>query len=763
MKSIVLIALSISFTILAFAASPVAYAARISGRVISKATQQPLTGVTVRVVGTNYGAITKQDGTFAIENVPPGIYSIQFSSIAFETYIEANAAVTAAKPYEIETALIDRVIRLEGAEVRSTYFEKRIETSASAQSLSAEDIRRAPGVQEDVVRATALLPGVGVTQAGRNDLVVRGGAPFENLFIVDNLEVPNINHFGTQGSGGGPLTIVNIDFVKNVDFSAGAFGARYGDKVSSITNIQLRNGNEEEFGGKLNLSATGFGLNLEGPISNKGSYLMSVRRSYLDFIFKAAGFSFIPQYWDFQGKVNYKLNETNTLSFLVIGAINTVSLNNETEDDRFDNSRVAVPQQNQYFSGITWRNIFKNGFVTVTLGETYSKYSVSQSDSLLVEIFKNNSKESETILRADFDLQLPNSWYLTFGNQTKWTTTLDYSILIPGEYRRDFKGDLRPLNVDTSFSAIRNATYLAMNKSIGRFKITGGLRAEIANFISSDAIFVSPRASAAYQVNELSTLTISGGRYYQYPSYVWLMGDPMNARLKPIRADQVVLSYEYIPLPDVKTQVEVYKKIYRDYPARLLRPWGMLAPTGFEDLQSDIPYGLEPLMSKGVGNSMGIEFFIQKKLSEIPIYGLMSLTISKTEFRGLNYEYALSAYDSPVIFNIAAGWRIDQDWEVSSKFRAATGAPTTPFDEVNKRFDYARYNQGERLPTFHAMDVRIDKRWNFYNSILVTYVDVQNVYGRKNVSSVRYNPRTENIEYQKSIGILPSVGISWEF
>lgn len=733
----------------------------ISGRIVSKMNEKPLVGVTVRIVGTNLGGISRSDGAYKIDNIPVGIYPLQFSYIGYETFVNANTAIVSGKTTNLDISLVESVIRLEGAEVRSSYFVKKSETVTSTQTLNSEDIRRAPGVQEDVLRATALLPGVAVTSAGRNDLIVRGGAPFENLFVVDNIEVANINHFGSQGSSGGPLSIVNIDFVREVSFSAGAFGAKYGDKLSSITNISLRNGNEEQFGGKATLSATGFGLNLEGPISEDGSYLFSVRRSYLDFIFDAAGFSFIPEYWDFHGKVNYRLNSKNTLSFLAIGALGTVKLNNEDEDNRFDNSQVAVPTQNQYFSGITWKHLFENGFSTVTLGQTHTSYSTFQNDSNLVEILKNDSKESETSLRTDFDLMLSPKTQLVVGNQIKWATTLDYDVFIAGFYRTDFSGVPQELAIDTSFSTYKNSTYFNLTQAIGKFKLTAGARADYVSYLE-DSWLLSPRVSATYQINEVSAISLSGGRYYQSPSFIWLIGDKGNNKMKAIRADQLVLAYDHTPLEDVKVQVEFYYKWYGNYPARMWRPYSVLSPSGFDDLSSDIPFGLEPLSSDGKGYSRGFEIFIQKKLSEIPLYGLMSFTFSESKFESLLGGERPSAYDSRIIFNLALGYRFNQKWELSSKFRIATGQPTTPFLPNGKK-DWVQYNEGDRLPLFHSMDVRLDRRWNFMKYTLITYIDIQNIYSRKNVSGVRWNSRLQAPEYQESIGLLPSIGVSFEF
>ena len=732
----------------------------ITGRLLSKTTQKPLTGFTVRILGTKMGTYTNSNGKFLIKNIPPGIYEVQFSGIGYETYVRANVSVNPGLPENLEIELVEKMIILNGLEVRSSYFIKNSETVTSTQTLNADDIRRAPGVQEDVLRATALLPGVAVVSAGRNDLIVRGGAPFENLFIVDNIEIPNINHFGSQGASGGPLSIINIDYVKDVSFSSGGFGAKYGGKVSSITNIKLRNGNEEMFGGKLNLSTTSFGIELEGPLNDHGSYLFSVRRSYLDLIFKAVGFSFIPKYWDFQGKVNYNIDQTNSLTFLAIGALDAVELNNKTQDDRYNNSSILAPTQNQYFTGLTWKTLFKKGFGRFTLGRTYTNFNTTQQDSNLVNIFNNISKEGEMSLKADFEFLFPNKIDLMFGNQIKYASNLKYNILIPGYVRVDNKGKEQPLTTDTSFRVFNNATYFSLTAGLGSYKLSAGGRLDYFGNTESKWYF-NPRLSLIYQINDVSAISFSMGRYYQPPSYIWMIGGSTKP-LKAIKADQIVLGYDHTPTEDIKVQLEVYYKWYSNYPGRVWRPQSVLAPSGFEDINNDIPYGLEPLNMEATGFSRGIELFIQKKLSNIPLFGLLSITLSETKFISLDGIERIGTYDSPFILNFVVGYRFNDEWEISSKFRASTGLPTTPYLSDGK-LDFTRYNDGERLQFFHQLDLRIDKKWNFIAMGLTTYIDVQNIYNRGNVSQIRWNPRLQETEYSVSFGILPSIGINLEF
>lgn len=734
---------------------------QISGKVIDKTTREGLSGVTLRLIGTNLGAITNKDGVFIIRNIEPGIYTIQATGVGYEPFTDANISVTNTKPLIFEIELKQSIVQGQEIEVVSSYYERNIENAISSQSLNFQDIRRTPGVQEDVIRATQLLPGVSVTSAGRNDLIVRGGAPFENLFIVDNIEVPNINHFGTQGSTGGPLSLINIDFVKDVEFSSGSFPANFGDKTSSLTNITLRNGNTEKYTGLVNLSATGFGINAEGPISKNSSAWLSARRSYLDLVFKAAGFSFIPEYWDFQGKFNWNINDKNQISFLTIGAIDKVTLNNSNEDNLFKNSRIAVPQQNQYFSALNWKRFFQTGFMNVTLGEYLSKFDTYQNDANGTTVFKNISKEAETTLKADFYFELNKKSSLTFGNQIKYATSLDYDVIIPGYLRTDPDGKQLPLAVDTSFNALKNATYISYSHVVGKLQYKVGGRMDYYGMLQ-DKFYFSPRLAMSYLWTDRSTVSFGYARYFQSPSYIWFVGDVNNYLLKPIQADQLVLSFAHNPRPDVKVQVEIYQKWYSNYPARILRPYSVLAPSGFDDLTNDIPFGLEPLTSKGTGFSRGIEFFVQKKFSDIPLYGLFSLTLAETKFKSLNGDYVVGSYDSPVILNVTAGYRFNPEWEFSSKFRLASGLPSTPFNLETGNKIYESYNQGDRLPLYHALDIRLDKRWYFDNFTLNTYIDIQNLYARKNIAAYRWNPNLKTVEAQASIGILPSIGINFE-
>ena len=319
----------------------------IMGKVVDATTKKPIPGVNIFLLGTNIGAATNEEGNYTIKNIPVGNYQIRASAIGFDAITKTDAVVNSARPAMIDFQLKESIIELDNVVVTSDFFQNNPTEVNSVRNFSYEEIRRAPGGFEDVVRALSILPGVAQADAGRNDLVVRGGAPSENLFLVDGFPVSNINHFGTQGASGGPLSYVNLDFVRETSFSTGGFSALYGDKLSSVLTIDLREGRKDKLGGKATISATQFGLNAEGPISEKASFLFSARRSYLDFIFKAAGFGFVPEYYDVLTKFNYNFDTRNSLSFLLVGAFDNVRFFNDTEDQRYNNSRALASDQIQ--------------------------------------------------------------------------------------------------------------------------------------------------------------------------------------------------------------------------------------------------------------------------------------------------------------------------------------------------------------------------------------------------------------------------------
>lgn len=734
----------------------------IYGRIIDYSTKQPIPFANIVVLETNFGAASDENGFFKIDNIPVNTYQVKASVVGFNPQIKTDVVLQTAKPTEINFELVPQAIELEGVTVTSDYFRKDPLEVNSIRNFSYEEIRRSPGGFEDVIRALSVFPGVAQADAGRNDLIVRGGAPSENLYLINGIEVPNINHFGTQGATGGPLSYVNLDFVRETSFSTGGFSSLYGDKLSSVLNINLRDGREDRIGGKGTISASQFGLNLEGPITQSSNFIFSARRSYLDFIFKAADFAFVPEYYDVLLKADFNTHAQDAFSFLFISAFDNVKFFNDDAEQRFDNSRILGTDQVQYVAGFTYRHLFTNGFFNLALSRNYVDYDSRQSDSLLNPIFTNKSKEEENSLRADLVFKLSKTSELNIGGTAKLIEA-DYDILFP-TFVTSF-GDSLPVtslkneNSYTKFGVYTNFNALLFNKLTANV----GVRSDIFTALNKKVYF-SPRLSLSYAITDLTNINFSTGIYHQSPSYIWLEAFESNKELRMIKVNQFVLGFDHRITSDALLKVEAFYKDYDNYPTSLIRPYLVLANTGAGFTGSDdnfSSFGLEPLVDAGFGIARGIELSLQKKLSEIPYYGIFSFTYSKSDYTSLDGIERSGSYDQNWIVNLSGGYKFDEFWEVSSKFRFASGKPYTPFNSDGTQ-DIANYNTA-RMKSSHSLDVRVDKRWYFSGWTLITYLDIQNIYNQKNASGIRWDRREMKVDESSSIGILPSIGISAEF
>jgi hypothetical protein len=732
----------------------------ISGIVLNSSTKEVLPGANVVVVGTVLGAATDLEGRFTINFVPTGTYAVRASVLGFQPLVISDAVVTTAKPVVLEFNLIEMELELDEVTVTAGYFRTSPDKPVSTTVQSAEEIRRLPGGFEDVVRAISILPGVAQVSPGRNDLIIRGGAPSENLYVVDNIEVPNINHYGTQGSAGGAQSYINLDFVDNTRFSTGGFGVRYGDRLSSVLSIDLREGRQDRLGGKGTISATQFGLDTEGPLGGNGSFLVSARRSYLDFIFKAADFAFVPEYWDFLGKASYDLGPRDRISALGIVALDQVRLFNDTPDQRFDNSRILAPEQVSAVGGIAWRRLLRKGFATVTLGQSYVDYQTEQSDSLLNPIFRNNSTEQEISLKNDFVFELTPRTELSFGLQG---TQVNFDADLVLDTLQTSFGET--LFTDAIYDTIsyKAAAYLQISHKFRYLRWTFGGRVDYFSLLENGVAF-SPRLALSYPLTPHTDLNLSIGRYYQSPAYIWLVSQEQNRQLNFIGVNQYITGFDHLLRDDTKLTLEVYYKDYFDYPVSLLRPYLILVNTGsgyggFEE--GFASYGLDPLVSEGEGWSRGAELTLQKRFSDRPYYGLLAISYNQSKFRALDGVERPSSYDQRWIVNLGGGYLLNNRWELAGKFRLATGRPYTPYEPDGSQLP-SRYNSA-RVDPNHSLDLRIDRRWYFADWVLTAYVDVQNVYNNKSNQPPRWNEREGRPETPEAIGILPSIGLSVEF
>lgn len=767
---------------------------QIKGVVIDKSTRQPLEFVNVLVVGLGIGASTDANGNFLITQVPPGIYRLQASFLGYKTELTPEYRVNHVTPY-VQIELEEENASLNEVVVTASPFQKVPESPVSLRVIGLQEIEKAPGANRDISKVVQNYPGVAFSPIGyRNDLIVRGGGPSENRFYLDGVEIPNVNHFSTQGASGGPVGLIDADLIRSVKFYSGAFPADKGNALSSVLDFSLRDGDMERNSLKATLGASEVSLSSNGHIGNKTSYLVSVRQSYLQALFKILGLPFLPAYTDASFKIKTRFDSHNELTLLGLGGIDRMKLNLGIEGEDAEYMLSYLPEINQetYTVGGVYRHYSQRHVQSIVLSQSYLnnrnvKYRDNDESSEENLTLRLGSIEQETKLR----MENTSSWSVW---KVKAGFDLNYSRYKSNEYRKVFANALREYDYHTDLSLWRwgmfaSVDYAAPDKS---FTASMGVRTDGNNY--SDKMKelwrqLSPRLSVSYRLIEGLTLSGHVGLYYQLPSYTALgfkgeEGEYVNRHLDYISVSQESLGLSWTPNENMELSVEGFYKLYGHMPF---------------SLSDQIPLsckgndygtiGNEALSSEAKGRSYGVELMFKWLLTQ-KLNLSSSLTIFKSEFKdGEQGSYVPSAWDNRFILNMSGTYNFPKHWSLGAKVSCIGGSPYTPYDveksslveawNVQGRayYDYSRYNQ-ERLPVFGQLDVRVDKTFYLKKCMLGFYLDIQNITASKlrqpdalmstgqieNPSA----PLSEQRYVMKSIRqesgtLLPTLGITFEY
>ncbi|MBM4161484.1 MAG: TonB-dependent receptor [Ignavibacteria bacterium] len=748
----------------------------ISGLVRDQATHRLLLGANVLVVGTELGAASDDAGRFLIKNVSPGTYSLRASLVGHTTLVKTDVVVTSGRRTEILLEMAETVLRLDEVTVRADYFAKPREMATSVHALSYEEVRRSPGAAADVSRVALSLPGVVSSADLRNDLIVRGGSPAENLTLIDNIEMPNINHFATQGASGGPIGMVVTEIIRDVTFVTGGFPAKHGDKLSSVMEIELREGNRERTELSLNVNAALMGFIGEGPLLEKGSWLVSARRSYLEFLlrtFHFSGITVIPNFYDLQSKFVYDVDERNKFSLIAVGGIDDVSFAGAEKENYGSNPDLSgihsvKNNQYQYVLGGTWKHLWKNaGYSFLALSNSRNHYFTDIDDSLGNKTYKNTSTESEYSLKVDATFQAARTGQFSFGGGGK-LVDIRHALFLKADTSRwadriKGTGIFPRLDYDKTFASYKLWAYAQYTQWLfSRITVTPGIRADYFDYVDQ-GFTLSPRLAVRYYLTDRTSANASYGIYFQTPAYIWLTTDERNRSLKPLRADHYTVGVEHLIQDDFRFTLDAYRKEYKHYPVSGYIPSYILVNGG----ASAGAFIAGDLRSVGTGYATGVEVFLQKKLTQ-DYYGTLSYAYSRTRFTALDGIERPGVFDYRHVLTLIAGYKVSENLEFSLKWRITGGNPYTPIDEnLSKLFgretmDLTRIN-GARYPTYHRIDIRTDYRFNVAGWEAVAYLDLQNAYNRKNIFYYVWDneSQTQSVVYQWSI--LPIFGLTLTF
>lgn len=792
MKRLLSLLLFCNITISFLLAQPVH---QVKGTVIDKSSRQPLEFINVMIVGLNKGGVTNAEGKFSIGQVPPGIYRLQASAIGYKT-VTTPEYILSTRDLHIQIEMEENQTELEGVTVTASPFRRDIESPVSLRIIGLQEIEKSPGANRDISRIVQSYPGVAFSPIGyRNDLIVRGGSPSENRFYLDGVEIPNINHFSTQGASGGPVGILNADLIREVNFYTGAFPTDKGNALSSVLDFKLRDGDMERNSLKATLGASEVSLASNGHLGKKTSYLVSVRQSYLQFLFDMLGLPFLPTFTDAQFKLKTRFDARNELTVLGLGGIDKMKLNTKAddEDNEYILSYLPKIQQETFTLGAVYRHYAGAHVQSVVASHSYlnnrnTKYQQNDESDPEHLMLRLRSTEQNTQLRLENSSSFRN-WKVTVG------TSLDYSQYSNTTFQKVYTDRAQTFDYHTYLGIMRWGLFGTVNyTSIDeRFTASLGLRADANNYSAamkdlSDQL--SPRLSLSYQLTEHWSLSGNAGLYYQLPPYTALGFKNNNG----LYANKYALRYMQVSQGSVglnwrkgdtfEVSVEGFYKDYDKIP--------LSVADGIPLTCKGNDYGVignELLTSTAQGRSYGAElllkWLIAKKLNLAS-----SFTLFKSEYRtDKESEYIASAWDNRFIFNLRGTYNLPRHWSVGMKVSCIGGAPYTPYDadksslvtawnaQGKPYYDYTRYNE-ERLPAFTQVDIRIDKTFYLKRCMLDFYIDLQNIAGSKlkqadvlMSTGVIKNPDAPIAEQryvmkslkQESGTLLPTLGITFEY
>jgi hypothetical protein len=750
----------------------------VRGRVVDKNTQEAIVGANVLIEGTGTGAASDLDGYFKINNVPVGSFNLTASAIGYDALTKFNVTLTSGNEQIINFELTENATQLN--EVVVTFDKSRSASAAdmitplSVQALTTEEIKSNPGGNFDISRVIQALPGVAGSASGnvRNDIIIRGGAPNENVFYLDGIEIPVINHFQTQGSSGGPQGMLNVSFIEDVKLSSSAFGAQFDNALASVFEIKQREGNPDRLSGNVRLSGTELATTFEGPIGDKTNFLVSARRSYLQVLFKLIDLPIRPNYWDFQYKVTHKLNAKTTLTTLGVGAIDEFTLaapKNATPENQYILNATPLINQWNYTIGFALKRLVNHGYVNISLSRNIFNNRIDRFENRIAtesnRILKIRSQEEENKFRVDVNKYV-NGWKFSYGGVGQYVNYSSnfYNRLI--KEQTDGAGVVTVpeqsivFNTDIGFLKYGLYGQVANNFFNKHLLISAGLRTDMNTFTNDGTNplkTLSPRISFSYSITNQLSWNTSFGSYYKIPTYTVLgyrdqSGLLQNKSAKYIRSNHYITGFQYLPKEDLKFVVEGFFKQYNQYPVSV-RDGISLANQG-GDFNA---IGNEQIISNGKGEAYGLEFSIQQKLVK-NTFAVLSYTYVRSKFSGADGTLIASSWDNRHLLSGLVGHKFKHNWEVGIKYRLSGGSPYTPYDLIASQTNYATLGTGvldftkinkERLTSFKQIDLRVDKKFNFKHTALDIFIDVQNLFqfGTPSLPNYTFKRNADNTDF----------------
>ncbi len=777
--------------------------AMLKGLVKDAYTNEPLPFVNIVIENTDTGTTTNENGEFVFEELEPGFIRLQLSFVGYENKLTEEINLSAVRSNYIEITMQEKTTELEEVQVAAGSFVRSGESPVSLRRIGIEQIEKGAGASRDLAKVLQSFPGVGGAVSFRNDLIVRGGGPSENRFFLDGIEIPVLNHFSTQGASGGSVGILNVDFIREVDFYSSAFPADRGGALSSVFEFKQIDANRDNPSYKATLGASEVSLSANMPLSEKTGALFSVRRSYLQFLFDQLGLPFLPTFNDFQFRTRTRFDQKNELTLLGVGAIDEFNYNpspDPTEENRYTLKYLPAYEQWNYTVGASFKHFMDKNYFVLALSRSHlnngiTKYEDNEEDNPDKLVNDYISDEIQNRLRFE-----------VYSKPGEYTFRGGLNIESAGYYNRTYnrifrEGQETVINYSSDLDFFQFGAFGSLFRTFfdDKLDVRAGLRLD-GNSYSDDMNNplqqFSPRVTLSYNVLPMLSMTFNSGRYYQLPAYTMLgyrdnTGGLINREndITYIHADHVIGGFEWRPQKNTRIGVEGFLKQYGNYPFSVTDSVAMASKGADYGV-----FGDEEVTSSSEGRTYGAELLVRQKSPKGYSF-IFAYTWVRSQFTDVEGDYVPSSWDSGHLLTFTFNKSFKKNWDFGMKWRFAGGLPYTPYDlnrsedvqawNVRGReyLDYSRFNDN-RLEPFHQLDLRVDKSWIFPQFSLGVYLDIQNVYNKKNEQPPRLvqrlddqgdpviqNPEASREEQRYDLKelnstsgtVLPTIGVILEF
>lgn len=758
----------------------------VRGTIIDAISNAPVVGASIAIIVDGKvlkGAIAERLGAFRVKSVPVGRINVRVTAVGYDPYLNENILVTSGKEVVLTIALTESYSTSQKVEV---VYDRELDAATtnnefatvSARAFNTEDTKRYAGSLGDPSRMAANFAGVIGANDARNDIVVRGNAPSSMLWQMEGMTIPNPNHFGSLGSTGGPVSMLNNNVLDKSDFMTSAFPAMYGNAIGGAFDLRIRDGNTDEYEFIVQMGFNGAELGAEGPLGDGASFLLNYRYSTLA-VFNELGIDIgtggaTPRYQDLTLKLQTPISDKGRLTLFAVGGLSDVkllgdALDTNTTDLYGDRNRNQVVDYGTFWSGLQYEHRFdENTYLRATLGATGTeeKFTGDRLDSATRApspdgraTFSTTTITGAVSMRHKFN----SATSITVGAQIDNQGYHLYNI-------SDIGQPWERLFVDITDRAQMLQGYAQLKQRLNDWlTVTGGIHAQ--HYSIASAFSLEPRFGVTAMVSPSLSLNAGYGLHSQRQGiYEYNVVTPTsqgdvftNKTLGFSRSHHGVVGMDWYMTDAIRLKAETYYQSLFDLPVTQ-------SPSSYSAVNSGnsfAPDKTDSLVNRGTGRNYGVELTLEHFFRD-GFFFLATASLFDSKYKGSDGIEHNTAFNTNYVVNLLGGreFRISDNGVLSINGRLTTtgGRFLTPIDiEASRASGGAEYSSADafslRQSPYFRFDLKLGYRIEFAASTLEFSIDLQNISNHKNVFLQRYDASTGQIttEYQQGFFPVPLV------